>query len=282
MSIRRVITVVGASAGIGAGFARCFSDEAKKRNEIWALILVARRQNELNQLADDIRNEFCIPLVIVCDVTKRNQVENVLGQTIERFGFVSCWINNVGLGVSRSVLNLTDDDVDTMISVNLKTALYGMQTVVPQFRRQGFGHLINISSLLARIPYVTFRSMYSASKAALNSLTTALRLELQATSGCEKIFITTVIPGLVKTNFVSNAIGDPTPKTFADYKIPYTGPIPKTVQTVEDVSLCVLKVMDSENPPREIFTNPEHEIFAKQFANDVETFELSLKPPEHY
>jgi short-subunit dehydrogenase len=279
MSFNRVIIIIGASSGIGAGLARYLSNDAKIKLNKLGLVLVARRENELNQVANITKNDYCSTLVIPSDVTKRENVEKILQETKNKFNTISCWINNVGLGISRSVLDLTDDDVDTMIRVNVKTTLYGMQIAIPYFRQQGYGHLINISSILGRMPYTTFRSMYSASKAALNSLTTNLRMELQADPHCSKIHVTTILPGMVTTDFAMNVIGDIAPTSLTDYKIPFIGPFPRTTQTVDDISKIICEVINSEDPPREIYTNPEHKLLVKQYYENVGKFELLLKPP---
>ncbi|CAF3803171.1 unnamed protein product [Rotaria sp. Silwood1] len=191
---------------------------------------------------------------------------------------ISTDINNVGLGISRSIFDLTDDDIDIMIRFNVKTALYGIQIVIPYFRQQGYGHLINISSILGQISYTTFRSMYSASKAALNSLITNLRMELQIDPCCEKIHVTTILPGMVKTNFAMNVIGDSAPKSLIDYKIPFIRPFPRTSQSIDDVWKIICNVINDENQPREVYTNPEHEPLIKQYFENVGNFEILLKP----
>ena len=89
-------------------------------------------------------------------------------------------------------LDLTDEDFDLMMTINTKSALYGMQAIVPYFKEHGTGHLINISSALGRIPFASYRSAYSASKAALNSLTANLRMDLRATY--PNIHISVVMP----------------------------------------------------------------------------------------
>ena len=194
-SITRQASYHLATSPPGAGLAQYLSNQAKTDLKPLGLALVARRESELNKLADGLRHEHCSVLTLPYDATKRNQVEKILQETNEHFHSISCWINNVGQGISRSVLELTDDDIDTMMTVNVKTAVYGMQVAIPHFRQQGYGHLINVSSILGRVPYATFRSMYSASKAVLNSLTTNLRMELQADPRAERIFVTTVLPG---------------------------------------------------------------------------------------
>ena len=76
---------------------------------------------------------------IVADVTRRADVERLKDTALQTFGRVDVWINNAGRGITRPVLELTDDDVDQIMAVNLKSALYGMQVIVPYFQQQGKG-----------------------------------------------------------------------------------------------------------------------------------------------
>ena len=124
---------------------------------------------------------------------------------LERFGRVDAWVNNAGRGITRTVEELTDDDLDIMFRDNVKSALYGMQTVLPHFKQRRRGHLVNVSSMLARIPYASFRSAYSASKHALNSLTENLRMDLA--KDFPDVRVTCVMPGVVMTDFGLNALG---------------------------------------------------------------------------
>ena len=89
-----------------------------------------------------------------------------------------------------------------MMLVNTKSALYGMQAVLPHFKERKRGHVINVSSMLGRIPLASFRSMYCASKHALNALTASLRMELRAPF--PEIHVSTVSPGVVATEFGLN------------------------------------------------------------------------------
>ncbi len=133
----KVVVITGASDGIGAALARELNGRGAK------LALVARTKVKLDALAAD----FDDAIAIVADVTDRHAVERVLAVTIERFGQVDVWVNNVGRGITRNVLDLSDDDIDTMIRDNVKSALYGMQTVLPVFIGQQSGVLANESSM---------------------------------------------------------------------------------------------------------------------------------------
>jgi NAD(P)-dependent dehydrogenase (short-subunit alcohol dehydrogenase family) len=171
------------------------------------------------------------------------------------------WINNAGRGITRQVLDLTEDDVDLMMAVNVKSALYGMQTAVQHFiERGGRGHVINVSSFLGRVPMATFRSAYNAAKAALNSLTANLRMDLRAKY--PDIHVTLVMPGVVGTWFGRNALYSPpdTPK--------YAGP---NVQTVEEVAGIICDVI--AQPVAEVYTNPASAPLAQRYFADVGAFE---------
>ena len=138
------------------------------------------------------------------DVTVRADVEHLRDRAIETFGPIDVWVNNAGRGLSRAVADLTDDELDQMMTVNVKSALYGMQAVLPHFQARGAGQIVNVSSFLSRVPMASIRAAYSASKAALNSLTANLRMDLAATH--PGIHVTLVMPGLVSTEFAKNAV----------------------------------------------------------------------------
>src|SRR6185503_9354196 len=104
------------------------------------------------------------------DVTQPDDIRRLASTAVETFGGFDVWINNAGRGITRSVLDLTIDELDEMMAVNLKSALYGMQTASAHFLERGYGHVINISSVLGRVPLAAHRSAYNASKAALNAL----------------------------------------------------------------------------------------------------------------
>jgi len=191
----RVVVVTGASAGIGELLAR----ELDRRGA--RLALVARSSDKLQEVARACRDAEAM----VADMTVREDVARVLELTQARFGGIDVWVNNAGRGLSRAFEDLTDDDVDEMVRDNIKTALYGMQTVLPVFKAQGRGVIANVSSMLSRVPYAPIRTAYSAAKAGLNSLTETLRFDLA--QDYPGIRVVLVLPGVVATDFGLKALG---------------------------------------------------------------------------
>ncbi len=192
----KIIVITGASGGIGAALARLASRRGAR------CVLAARREALLLEVAAQ-----CGPdaLVVVADVTRRDEVKRILDAALARFGRVDVWVNNAGRGITRPVSELTDAELDEMMLVNCKSALYGMQAVLPHFKARGTGHIVNVSSVLGRLPYVPSRSAYNAAKHALNALTSSLRQELSVTH--PGIHVSTVSPGVVATEFGVHALG---------------------------------------------------------------------------
>ncbi|HET6980529.1 MAG TPA: SDR family NAD(P)-dependent oxidoreductase, partial [Myxococcaceae bacterium] len=104
-----------------------------------------------------------------------------------------------------SVEAIGEGDLEVMVRDNTRSALHGMQVVLPHFKARGKGVLVNVSSMLSRGPAVPFRVAYSASKAALSSLTESLRVELA--KDYPGIRVVLALPGVVATDFGNNAIG---------------------------------------------------------------------------
>ncbi|MFY0569163.1 SDR family oxidoreductase [Archangium lansingense] len=230
----KVVVITGASAGIGAALAEL----AGKKG--WKVVLAARREPELRQVAARVGSEA---LPVVTDVSRRADVQRLLETALARFGHVDVWVNNAGRGISKLVSELTDEDFDEMMRVNVKSALYGMQTVLPHFQSRGRGHLINVSSMLGRVPYVPERSAYNAAKHALNALTANLRQELR--ERYPGIHVTTFLPGVVATEFGVNALGG----GVDSRKIP-------GAQSVEEVAAVLVETIEQPRP--EVYSRPAY------------------------
>ena len=259
----KVVVITGASAGIGRALAELVAARGAR-----GIVLAARRIDALSLLADQLGPSA---FVVTTDVTRRHDVDQLCEQALARFGQIDAWISNAGRGITRPVSQLSDTDLDDMMAVNLKSVLYGIQAVLPHFRERKRGHLITISSMLGRIPFAMVRSAYSASKAAVNSLMTSLRLELRPEY--PDIHVSTVMPGVVATDFGNNALHG-----GADSRA-----LPGA-QLVEDVAKVIADLVD--HPRAEVYTRPELQAMVTRYfsADDVGAIESGppfVMPPRH-
>jgi short-subunit dehydrogenase len=257
-----VVVITGASGGIGAAIAKRLGRDKKR------LVLAARRKAELHSIGEEATKLGATAVLEVpTDVTSREDVNRLRDAAIAEFGGIDVWINNAGRGISKQTLDLTDEDVDDMIKVNLKSALYGMQAVIPHFIERGHGHVINISSFLARVPVSSHRSVYSASKAALNSLTANVRMDLLARH--PDIHVSLVMPGVVATEFAVNA------DTPDELRVDLPGrQNAAPIQTPDEVADFIAGVI--ENPVAESYTNSASQDLARVYSSDVGAFEARV------
>ena len=228
----KVVVITGASGGIGAAV-------AEKLGALGAsVVLVARREPALREVASRC-GERAHP--IVADMTRREEARRVVEESIAKFGRIDVWINNVGQGISRPPSQLTDNDVDEIMRFNVKSALYGMQEVLPHFQALNAGHVINISSMLGRIPFAVIRSAYNGAKHFLNALTVNFRTEVQQTH--PGIQFSLVSPGVVRTDFGLNARhGGPDSRQLPDS------------QSAEEAAEVIVGVIASRRP--DVYTRP--------------------------
>ena len=263
MAAQRVIVITGASAGIGAALARVLGGQGH------ALVLAARREDELQRVAAEIGEPGTRTRTVSTDVTQRDAVDRLRDVAIEAFGHVDVWVNNAGRGIHRHVLELTEADFDEMMAVNVKSAVFGMQAIVPHFIERGRGHLINVSSFLGRVPIATHRSAYNAAKAALNALTANLRVDLRGAH--PGIHVSLVMPGLVSTDFARNALGGRGAVPWTSGGSASTAPGPMMTQTPEQVAGMMADLI--EHPVAELYTNPASPPMARRYFEDVGAFE---------
>lgn len=255
----RVAVITGASSGIGAALARRLGRAG------FRLVLAARRAEALRAVCAESGLECH---TVVTDVTRRADVDRLRDEALATFGAVDVWVNNAGRGINAPVLELTDAQFDTMMAVNVKSALYGMQAIVPHFQERGHGHLINISSFLSRVPLATYRSGYNAAKAALNALTANLRMDLRREY--PGIHVSLVMPGMVTTEFARSALGGTPAVTWVT-----SGGAPgPRIQSAEDVATAVEDLIAS--PREELYTQPGQNETAVRYFQDVGAFERGL------
>lgn len=179
-----VAIVTGASRGIGRATARELSSRG------WRVALVARSQQHLTEAAVGLTNA----MVIAIDIVKPASAESIVSQVRERFGRVDALVNNAGYAPSLSLEQTTDDDWQQAIDTNLSAAFYLSRACWPEFKKQGGGVIVNVSSAAARDPFAGFIA-YGAAKAGLNNLGLSLARE----GAKENIRVHTIAPSATET-----------------------------------------------------------------------------------
>jgi NAD(P)-dependent dehydrogenase (short-subunit alcohol dehydrogenase family) len=238
----KVIVITGGSSGIGAALGELLAQQGQQ------VVLVARRRAALEAVASRCGGRADVQ---VADVTDRAQVHRVVDETIARFGRIDVWVNNAGQGITRNPSELTDEDLDAVMRANVHSALYGMQEVLPHFKERGDGQIVNISSLLGRVPFAMIRSAYCGAKHFLNALTATLRAELQASH--PGITVSLVSPGVVRTDFGLNARhGGPDSRNFPES------------QSAEEVAAVIARVIETRQP--DVYTRPAQQMIANYYA----------------
>jgi NADP-dependent 3-hydroxy acid dehydrogenase YdfG len=184
----KVVVITGASSGLGEASARHLSALGA------TVVLGARRMERIQALADELKAKGGQSLAVETDVTKREQVEQLVDSAVKAFGRVDVMINNAGLMPSSMLDRLKVDDWDRMIDVNLKGVLYGIAAALPHMQRQKAGHFINVSSVAGHKVHAG-GAVYAATKHAVRALSEGLRQEVKPYN----IRTTIISPGAVAT-----------------------------------------------------------------------------------
>jgi 3-hydroxy acid dehydrogenase / malonic semialdehyde reductase len=188
----QAVLVTGASSGIGRAVSVAFAKEGCR------LILLARREDRLAQLAKELQREYgtpCLPVPV--DLRDRERVLAALTGMDAAWQAIDVLVNNAGLVRGLDPLHEGSlEDWDEVLEVNLKALLLVTRWTVPKMVERGAGHIINIGSIAG---YETYPggAVYCASKFAVRALTRGLKMDLQGTP----LRVTSVDPGLVETEF---------------------------------------------------------------------------------
>lgn len=190
MCKEKVVVITGASSGIGEAAALLLAEKGAR------VVLGARRVERLEALAARIAAAGGEVVYARTDVKQREDLIHLVKLACERYGKVDVLLNNAGIGPISPLDELRVEDWEDMIDVNIKGVLYGIAAGLPVFRKQGFGHFINIAST-AGLKTSPSMAVYSGTKFAVRAITEGLRQEAG-----ENLRVTIISPGFVKTNFV--------------------------------------------------------------------------------
>jgi len=190
-----VAVITGAGSGIGKALALRLSEEGVR-----GLVLSDVNPKNLETTAGLVSKTATKTRSIVADVAKLVDVEKLRDFARSEFGEISHLFNNAGVGLVGRTEEVSYEDMEWLFGINFWGTVYGTKTFLPVFREQGFGHIINISSVFGLIS-PPGQSTYCASKFAVRGFTESLRHELDGT----EIKVSCVHPGGVRTSIVKHA-----------------------------------------------------------------------------
>jgi len=239
----RVIVITGASSGIGKGAAREFARRGA------SIVLAARRENLLEQLAHECRLAGGRAVVRGTDVGNPNEVEDLAHAALTHFGGFDVWINDAGVGALGRFEEIPIEHHEQTIRTNLMGTIYGSRAALRHFRIREHGILINIASALGKLP-APYYAVYTASKCGIVGLSAALRQELREDRLDKQIRVCTVMPMAMDTPFFDHAAN-------------YTGHEPAPVPPLYDPQIVVDTLMRLvQRPEDEVVVGAAGKIFS--------------------
>lgn len=189
------VLITGASTGIGAATAKLLLERGDN------VVLAARREEPLRKLAAELGGGDAV-MTKTCDVAEWEQVEDLAGAAIERFGAIDVVFANAGFGASRGYLEESPEHWRSMVLTNVLGVALTIRATLPHLLERGTGHYLITSSVAGRraLP----GSLYSATKWAATAIGESLRQELRQMHDNERIRVTLIEPGMVDTPFFDN------------------------------------------------------------------------------
>ncbi len=184
----KTIVITGSSGGIGSEIAKKF---AKNKNNI--ILVYNKNQSSVEKLKETFKN--CNLEIFKCDLTKHNQINNMVEKIIQTHGKIDCLINCAGVSKFQQIQDTTEEDYLNVFDTNLKSIIFLTAAIAKHMISEKYGKIVNISSIWGSVG-ASVESLYSASKGAINTLTLSLAKEL----GPSNINVNAICPGLIKTN----------------------------------------------------------------------------------
>ena len=184
----KVAIVTGSGRGLGIAMAKKLASEGAK------VVVCARSYDTCVTVKEEIEANGGTALAVQCDVSKREDVVNLVNQTIETFGKIDILVNNAGITRDAQITKMTDEQWDSVMNINLKSMFICTQEVIKHMIPNNYGRIINITSISGQEGNFG-QANYSAAKAGIIGLTMSLSKEL----GRKGITVNAVSPGFMLT-----------------------------------------------------------------------------------
>ena len=225
----KCVVITGSARGFGF-------EQAKKFKELGFNVVISDIKQELLSEAleklNEINKENTKAISVKCNVTSYEELENLYLKAKETFGRVDIWVNNAGVNQpDKAVYELKKEEIDFLLDIDLKGAIYGSKIAFKYMKEQGFGQIYNVEGYGSNDAMMKGLTIYGTSKRAITYFTLALAKESEeVTNG--KVCVCRLTPGIMITNFIKSANGDKThidlpEKTKKVYNI--LGDYPETI-----------------------------------------------------
>lgn len=191
------VVITGASSRFGRGAALRLAEEGART------VLAARRGDALKELAEQIGQSGREAIPVTADVSNPDDIDRIAETAVSHFGRIDVWINNAGIGALGYFWDIPIRDLARVVEVNLTGLMYGAHAALNQFRKQGYGTLLNVGSIDSEVP-VAHQAGYAATKAGVLSLTRALNQELRLAE-LDDIHVGCIMPWAVDTPWWTHA-----------------------------------------------------------------------------
>ena len=228
-----VVVITGASSGIGRATALAFAGKGA------SVVVAARREGALHDLVAEIQGKGGSALAVPTDVTDEPAVQRLADQAVQRFGKIDVWVNNASVMLFAPFTDAPLADYRRVMDVNFFGYVHGARAALATFQKQGNGTLINVSSVVTRMPQ-PYTSAYVASKHAVHALGESLRQELTL-AGTKNIHVVNVLPAVIDTPLFQHAAN-------------YTGRRPRTfppVYPAKNVANAIVR--SATHPKRDVY-----------------------------
>jgi short-subunit dehydrogenase len=251
----RSVVITGAASGIGKATALAFARQGPTR-----LMLASRRHAELEATAQACRELGSVAATKVADVADEGEVSMLADEAVAAFGRIDVWFNNAGVDAFGRFEDIPAEVFERVMRTNFMGVVHGARAVLPHFRHQGAGVLINNASIVGVCPS-PLHSPYVASKFAIRGFSLALRQELVDAPG---IHVCLVLPSSIDTPLWQRSAN------YTGHKIKPLDP----VHPVEQVAETVLEL--ARSPRREVFAGATGWMLAEQHRAQAEPTEALL------
>jgi NAD(P)-dependent dehydrogenase (short-subunit alcohol dehydrogenase family) len=225
----KVVIVTGGGSGIGEASCRAFAREGA------AVVVANRTLAKAEAVARSITEGNGTAVALQVDVCQSADIQRMMGETMDRFGRVDVLFNNAGISPSGRVTEISEDDWDLCLAIDLKSVFLGAKYVIPHMQRQGGGAIINTAGTFG-IRAATNKAAYSTAKAGVINLTRSIALDYAR----DNIRCNAICPGFVETPLTAGMTSAGRDEFLAAYQ-----PLKGVIQADEVATLAVYLASDA-------------------------------------